>query len=464
MSREHALAIWQAAVDAVRPEPLVEAAVRAEPAGGESRPIPRLERLAGGRKPGPGSSRLGIGSPILDAPRVLVVGAGKAGPGMAAGLEAALADRLDTVQGLVNVPEGMTAALKRVRLHAARPQGMNEPTAAGIAGAEEMLRLLASAGPDDVAVCLLSGGGSALLPAPAEGITLSAKQAVTKLLHRSGATIDEMNCVRKHLSRVKGGRLAEAFRGKLLVSLIISDVVGEPLDVIASGPTAPDPTTFGDALGVLDRFHLRESVPPAVVSHLMRGAAGEIPETPKHPAPNVVNRIIGSNRLALAAAELRAAALGYHVWNAGSAIVGETRDAAIAQAELAMKIRYEGEPVKPPACLLSGGETTVTLGDNPGKGGRNQEFVLAAMIQLGASGLDRVTILSGGTDGEDGPTNAAGAIGDAKMWEAIWAKHLDPDDALRRHDAYPFFDQLGGLLKTGLTGTNVMDVRVILVR
>jgi glycerate 2-kinase len=262
---------------------------------------------------------------------------------------------------------------------------------------------------------------------------------------------------------VKGGRLAEAFRGKFLLSLIISDVVGDPLDVIASGPTAPDPTTFADALAVLDKFDLHARVPTGVLRHLERGAAGEIPETPKQAAPNVVNRIIGSNRLALAAAELRAVELGYHVWNAGSAIEGETRDAAVAQAELAMKIRDEGEPVKAPACLLSGGETTVTLGDNPGKGGRNQEFVLAAMTQLGANGLQKLTILSGGTDGEDGPTDAAGAVADAIIWEAFLQKHLNPDDALRQHDAYPFFDKLGGLIRTGLTGTNVMDVRVILV-
>jgi glycerate 2-kinase len=433
MSREHALAIWRAAVDAVRPEPLVEAAVRSDP-------------------------------DILAAPRVLVVGAGKAGPGMAFGLEAALADRLDCVEGLVNVPAGMAATLKRVHLHPARPQGVNEPTAAGVAGAEEMLKLLASAGPDDVAVCLLSGGGSALLPAPAEGISLADKLAVTKLLHRSGVTIDEMNCVRKHLSRVKGGRMAEAFRGKLLISLIISDVVGDPLDVIASGPTAPDPTTFQDALAVLDKFDLRNRVPTAALAHIQRGVRGELPETPKRPFPGITNRIIGSNRLALAAAELRATGLGYRVWNAGSEIQGETRDAAIAQAELAMKIRYSNEPLPPPACLLSGGETTVTLGDSPGKGGRNQEFVLAAMIQLGASGLERVTIMSGGTDGEDGPTDAAGAVADASTWELAWAEHLDPDDTLRRHDAYPFFQRVGGLMKTGLTGTNVMDVRVILVR
>jgi hydroxypyruvate reductase/glycerate 2-kinase len=435
--REHALSIWRAAVDAVLPEPLVQQALAA-------------------------------GDPVADtvraAPRVIVVGAGKAGPGMASGLEVALVDRLDRVEGLLNVPAGMTAPLQKLRLHAARPQGVNEPTAEGIAGADEMLRLLASAGPEDAAVCLLSGGGSALLPAPAEGITLSCKQVVTKLLHRCGATINEMNCVRKHLSRVKGGRLAEAFRGKLLLGLIISDVVGDPLDVIASGPTAPDPTTFTEALVVLDRYGLRDRVPPAVLAHLERGAASQIAETPKRPDPSVVNRIIGSNRLALAAAELKAIGLGYGVWNAGSALEGETRDAAIAQAELAVRIRDTGEPARPPACLLSGGETTVTLGESPGKGGRNQEFVLAALAHLGWSGIDRLTVLSGGTDGEDGPTDAAGAVADVQMWEAAWEKHLEIDDALLRHDAYPFFDQLGGLIRTGLTGTNVMDVRVILVR
>ncbi|MBY0512583.1 MAG: glycerate kinase, partial [Gemmataceae bacterium] len=342
-TREDALSIWRAAVNAVLTEPLVRQALTAD-------------------------------DPVVDAvraaPRILVVGAGKAGPGMAAGLEAALADRLDRVEGLVNVPEGLTTPLRKVRLHPARPQGVNEPTAAGVAGTDEMLRLLHSAGPDDVAVCLLSGGGSALLPAPAEGITLSAKQAVTKLLHRCGATINEMNCVRKHLSRVKGGRLAQAFRGKLLLSLVISDVIGDPLDVIASGPTAPDPTTFEEALGVLAVHNLLEKVPPAVLRHIEAGAAGELHETPKEPDPRVTNRIIGSNRLALAAAELRAGGLGYAVWNAGSAIEGDTAEAAVAQAELAIKIRGTGLPVRPPACLLSGGETTVTLGDSPGKGGR----------------------------------------------------------------------------------------------
>lgn len=433
MSREHALTIWTAAVDAVRPEPLVRAAAEVE-------------------------------SAILDAPRVLVVGAGKAGPGMAAGLEAALADRLDRVEGLVNVPAGMTAPLKRIRLHAARPQGVNEPTAEGVSGAGEMLRLLQSAGPDDVAVCLLSGGGSALLPAPAEGVTLADKLAVTKLLHRCGATIDEMNCVRKHLSRVKGGRLAEAFRGKRLVSLIVSDVVGDPLDVIASGPTASDPTTFGDALAVLSRYGLMDSTPVAVLRHLEAGRDGKIRETPKAIPANVTNRVIGSNRVALDAAKRAAEALGYRVLDLGAFIEGETRQVATAVAGVVRSIRSDGAPLKPPACVLLGGETTVTLGEAPGKGGRNQEFTLAVLAKLDAAGMAGVTVLSGGTDGEDGPTDAAGAVADANTVARIAEHRLSAEAFLRGHDAYTLFDRVGGLIRCGLTGTNVMDVRVILVR
>jgi hydroxypyruvate reductase/glycerate 2-kinase len=420
MSRDHALAIWNAAVDAVRPEPLVRRAVEAE-------------------------------RWLREAPRVIVVGAGKAGPGMAAGLEAALADRLDRVEGLLNVPEGMSAPLKRVRLHAARPQGVNEPTAEGVAGAEEMLRLLASAGPDDVAVCLLSGGGSALLPAPAEGVSLADKLAVTKLLHKSGATIDEMNCVRKHLSRVKGGRLAEAFRGKRLVSFIVSDVVGDPLDVIASGPTAPDPTTFADAWAVLGRYQI--AMPPAVARHIVAAQR----ETPKELQANVENRIIGSNRVALDAAQRKAEQLGYRVLNLGAFVEGETRHVATAVAGVARSMWSVGVPLPPPACILLGGETTVTLGDTPGKGGRNQEFVLALLAKLGAQGLRGVTVLSAGTDGEDGPTDAAGAVADASTPQD------GAEDHLARHDAYSFFDRAGGLIRSGLTGTNVMDVRVVLV-
>jgi glycerate 2-kinase len=333
-----------------------------------------------------------------------------------------------------------------------------------VAGANEMLRLLSSAGPDDVAICLLSGGGSALLPAPVEGITLADKQSVTRLLHRCGATIDEMNCVRKHLSAIKGGRLAAAFRGRFLVPLIISDVVGDRLDVIASGPTAPDPTEYAHALIVLEKYALLESVPPAVFSHLNDGAAGLHPETVKECPGNASNCIIGSNRIALDAANRKAKSFGYHVLDLGAHIEGETRELAVVVAGIVRSIQRDNTPIGPPACILLGGETTVSLGDTSGKGGRNQEFVLALLARLGPVDASGVTVLSGGTDGEDGPTDAAGAVADVGTWGVCREKGLSLDTFLRTHDAYHFFERTGGLLRTGLTGTNVMDVRVVLVR
>jgi hydroxypyruvate reductase/glycerate 2-kinase len=383
---------------------------------------------------------------------------------MASGLEMALADRLDRIEGLINVPAGMSAPLKRIRLHTARAQGVNEPTAEGVAGVEEMLKLLASAGTDDVAVCLLSGGGSALLPAPSPDISLADKLAVTKLLHRSGATIDEMNCVRKHLSQVKGGRLGEVFRGKLLLSLIISDVVGDPLDVIASGPTAPDPTIFQEARAVLSRYNLWEIAPAAIIRHLEQGCVGHLPETPKRIPANVVNRVIGSNRVALNAAKTKAHELGYATLDLGAFVEGDTRQVATALAGVIRSVRRDDIPMSPPMCVLVGGETTVTLDPQSGKGGRNQEFVLAVLTKLGTAGLQGVTVLSAGTDGEDGPTDAAGAIGDSITLAIVEQSGLSVEDYLGRHDAYHLFEQTGDLIKTGLTGTNVMDVRVIVVR
>jgi hydroxypyruvate reductase/glycerate 2-kinase len=272
-----------------------------------------------------------------------------------------------------------------------------------------------------------------------------------------------MNCVRKHLSRVKGGRLAEAFSGKRLVSLIVSDVVGDPLDVIASGPTSPDPTTFADALAVLSRYELIGSAPAAVVKHLEAGRAGKIADTPKATPPNAENRIIGSNRLALNAACGAASKLGYRVLDLGSFIEGETRHVATAVAGVARSVKRDGVPFAPPTCILLGGETTVNLGSNPGKGGRNQEFALAVLAKLGAE-ITGVTVLSGGTDGEDGPTDAAGAVADANTLAALAKHQLSAEDFLRRHDAYNLFDRVGGLIRSGLTGTNVMDVRLVLVR
>lgn len=401
---------------------------------------------------------------LRTAPRIVVVGAGKAGAAMSAAVETALAPQLDKIEGLVNIPAGSELPLRKIRLHAARPAGSNHPTEAGVQGAEEILRLVRTAGPDDVVLCLLSGGGSALLPAPAPGITLADKREVTKLLHACGATINDMNAVRKHLSAIKGGRLAQAFTGKKLCSLIISDVIGDPLDVIASGPTSADSTTWADAWQVLERYRLLEKTPIAVRDCLQRYRAGALPETPKSLPRNVDNIVIGNNVKALAAAEVRARQLGYEVLNLGSCIEGETRHVAVALAGIVRSIRDQGVPLWPPACVLSGGETTVTLAANPGKGGRNQEFVLAALHYLGQEGMRRVTILSGGTDGEDGPTDAAGA-GAGGAW---FANHpgrtsLNMAEFLARNDAYHYFEATGGLLKTGLTQTNVMDVRVMLI-
>jgi hydroxypyruvate reductase/glycerate 2-kinase len=431
--RADARAIWDAAVAAVRPDVLVR------------------------------DYLLDHAALTADARRVIVVGGGKAGAAMSAGLEHALADRLDRVAGVVNVPAEAVRPLRAIRLHAARPAGSNEPTAAGVAGTEEMLDLVRRTGPEDVVVYLLSGGGSALLPAPAEGVTLDDKQAVTRLLHACGATIGEMNTVRKHLSRFKGGGLARECAAGQLVCLIISDVVGDPLDVIASGPTAPDPTTFADALAVLDRYGLRERAPPAVRGRLERGAAGELPETLKELPDNVHNMILGNNARALAAARARAEALGYRALDLGAFVEGETQPVATAIAGVVRSITADGQPVAPPACVLVGGETTVTLPPGHGKGGRNVEFVLAVLLALDRAGLQRFAVLSGGTDGEDGPTDAAGAVADLSTLERAAAGGLLAIDYLNRHDAYTFFAVTGDLLRTGLTHTNVMDVRVLLV-
>jgi hydroxypyruvate reductase/glycerate 2-kinase len=439
--RHQARTIWQAAVDAACPRELIHGAFT-DPA-------------------------LGLREVLAAAPRILVVGAGKAGVAMAAAVEEVLANVLDRIEGLVNVPGDDAAqaaiVLQRIRRHIGRPTGTNQPTDEGVAGAEQILQLLASAGPQDVALCLLSGGGSALLPAPAPGVSLTDKQQVTRLMHQCGATINEMNAVRKHLSRIKGGRLAQAFTGRALHSLIISDVIGDPLDVIASGPTAPDPATFGDALGVLQRYQLLTKVPASVRSYVEAGTRGEVPETPKSLPANIGNHILGNNVRSLTAAQQKAEQLGHRVLNLGSYLEGETREFGIVLAGLIRSIRHDGRPVSAPVCVLSGGETTVTLVQGHGLGGRNQELVLTLVARLPAADWENVVVLSGGTDGEDGPTDAAGAVADASTLKRARTLGLDPAAFLARNDAYPFFAQTGDLLKTGLTGTNVMDVRVIMI-
>jgi hydroxypyruvate reductase/glycerate 2-kinase len=426
--RADARAIWDAAVDAVKPERAIHAAMHEA----EYREM------------------------IANARRIVVVGGGKAGAAMAAALEHELPDRLLDLSGIVNVPAGTEHPLKAIRLHAARPAGSNEPTTAGVEGTRQMLELVATAEPNDLVIALVSGGGSALMPAPVDGVSLEDKQVVTQLLMKSGATIGEMNCVRKHLSKIKGGGLAAAASCPLL-ALIISDVIGDPLDVIASGPTAPDPTTFAEAMSVVAKFKLSKALPQSVCDYLQAGAAGRNPETLKALPPIVINRLIARNEDALAAASREAESRGYRVDSLGSAVQGETREIARTATDLAIHRRQDWN------CLLIGGETTVALPPDHGKGGRNTEFVLAALVEADAVRLKNFVVLSGGTDGEDGPTDAAGALGDDTTLSRARSLGLDPTNFLLRHDSYTFFDATGDLVRTGLTQTNVMDVRVLLV-
>jgi len=358
--------------------------------------------------------------------------------------------------GLINVKDGHVARLRRIELNEC---GHPMPDARGVAGAERIAQIAAAAGKDDLVVCLISGGGSALLPLPAAGITLEEKQATTRLLLACGANIHEINAIRKHISRIKGGQLARLAAPATVESLLLSDVIGDDLDVIGSGPTAPDVSTFGVAGGILDKYAIRSQVPAAVRDRIERGERGEIDETPKPADPvfrRVRNTVVGGNRLALAAAARRARGLGFRTLVLSSEIEGETREIARMHAAIAREIVRAGQPVKPPACIITGGETTVTI-KGEGLGGRNQEFVLAAALDIAA--VENVVIFSAGTDGTDGPTDAAGAIADGRTL----GRNPDARRYLGTNDSYHYFQSLGDLVITGPTNTNVADVRLVLV-
>jgi len=448
--REDAISIWKAGVAAVDSQRLVSNAVQAT------------------------NSTLiicGHEFSLKSVKQIVVVGGGKAGAGMATAFEQALGEGIlnDKVSGWINVPAdcisaGQSLRPGKIHLHPARPAGVNEPTEEGVQGSNEILNTVSQLGPDDVCVVLLSGGGSALLPAPAEGIGLGDKQKVTQLLMKAGATIDELNCVRKHLSKIKGGGLARAVNAGLVLTLIISDVVGDPLDVIASGPTVADSSTPAEAIAVLERY-IEDSaeVPVPVWEHL---AASAKSVTRPEPIPETVhNYVIGNNEVALNASVEKARKFGYRVYSLGSENRGEARDVGRELAEFCSSVRDDGKPLEAPACLLSGGEPIVGLvkTDQPQKGGRNQELVLAGLERLWDDGMDRIVLLSGGTDGEDGPTDAAGAFADNEILNNARLQGLVPGAFLKVNNSYPFFDQVGGLLKTGPTHTNVMDLRVCLV-
>lgn len=426
-SRQHALQIFRAALDAADP---YEATRRMVHFDGQIFAVGRKHyRLA-------------------DYDRVQVIGAGKATASMALAIERALGRRL--AGGLVNVPDGNQVRLKRIQM---QPAGHPIPDERGAAGAQRMLEIARAAGPRDLLIALISGGASAMLPAAAPPLTLQAKQQLTRQLLASGATIHEINTVRKHLSLIKGGQLAQAAYPARLETLMISDVVGDDREVIGSGPTVPDPSTVAGARRVFEKY----SIP---VTAEMEAALHETPKPGDPVFRSARSRIIAGNKQALAAAARRAAELGYHTRILSATITGETRDAAAQHAGIAKQILTGGRRLRRPACLLSGGETTVTL-RGAGLGGRNQEFVLAALLALDSA--DGVTILSAGTDGIDGPTDAAGAIGDSSVLERARQLGLDPRRFLDNNDSYHFFEPLNALIKTGPTGTNVADVRVILV-
>jgi hydroxypyruvate reductase len=430
--RRHAAAIFRAALAAADPEEAVRRHLRLEG-----------ETLVAGR----------TRYPLRDCRRVLIIGAGKASAAMARAVERVLGRRID--DGLVNVKYGHLAKLRRVELNEC---GHPVPDENGIQGAEHIFQLAAGAGANDLLICVISGGGSALMPLPASGISLDEKQATTKLLLACGANIHEINAVRKHISRIKGGQLARAAAPARVISLLLSDVIGDDLDVIGSGPTAPDASTFADALAILTKYGIAERAPRPVLDRLTAGAHGEIEDTPKR-LENAQNLVVGSNLLAVAAAERQAKALGYRTMVLSTFIEGETRDVARMHAAILKEVAQNGRPLRRPCCIVTGGETTVTLRGG-GMGGRNQEFVLAAAMDL--AGLPGVCVLSAGTDGSDGPTDAAGAIADGRSIARAEALGVKAQDFLARNDSYRFFEPLGDLLITGPTNTNVMDVRLLL--
>ena len=435
--RQHAMEIFQAALKAVDP---VEAILR------------HVKRVDDGLQIG--EHRFAF----KDYDRILVVGAGKAGAPMARALEDLLGDNI--ADGVIVVKEGHGLPLEHVRIHeASHPV----PDERGIKGAEEILSLAKGAGERDLVLCLISGGGSALLVAPAEGVTLEDKQAVTRLLLACGANIHEINTIRKHLSRAKGGGLARFAYPATVVSLILSDVIGDDLNVIASGPAVPDTSTFEDARRVLEKYDIWDRVPASVQSRIQQGLVGDIEETPKvgdAVFQKCYTELVGTNIQALKAAGQQAEQLGYQTLILSSTVEGEAREVVKVLTAIAKEVRDSGNPLSAPACILCGGETTVTIrGD--GKGGRNQEFALAAA--LGLDGIENIVVLAGGTDGNDGPTDAAGAITDGRTLARARGKGLDPLDYLRRNDSYHFFQALEDLVITGPTLTNVMDVYMVLV-
>ncbi len=436
-ARKDALAIFQAGVKAVDPVHAIKKHLRL-----------KGNRLVAGEKD----------YDLAGYDKISVIGAGKASASMARGVEETLGEKV--ISGFVITKYDHALSLDKVQVIEA---GHPVPDEAGFQGARKIVRFLEQVEKKDLVFFLISGGGSALLPYPVEGLTLEDKQNVTKVLLEVGANIHEINTLRKHLSQVKGGRLAKIAHPATLISLVLSDVIGDDLDSIASGPTVPDHTTFADCLHILDKYQITGRLPALVVDIFNKGSRGEIEDTPKAGDPafeRTQNLIIGSSTLAVKAAAKNARELGFNTLILSTFIEGETRDVAKVHAAIAKEILSSGNPIKRPACVISGGETTVTI-HGKGKGGRNQEFSLAAAMDI--HGLGNVVVLSAGTDGTDGPTDAAGAIADGTTVSRARKLGLNPDHYLRENDSYHFFEALNDLIITGPTYTNVMDLRIVLV-
>lgn len=404
---------------------------------------------------------------------VKVFGFGKAVLGMCAAVDNMLHDHI--VEGIISVPLDSVETMRALRpefllrsesvIRTMEGAADNIPDEAASEAGREILRGIKNATADDLIILLISGGGSALLPVPVHEVSLEDLKTATKVLAKKGATINELNTVRKHLSRVKGGRLAEAALPAQLHTFILSDVIGDPLDIIASGPTVPDPSTFADCIAIVDRLNVGGDLPLAVTEHLRNGTTGKIDETPNQEHScfaTVHNTLVGTNQISLNACKTTAEGLGYTVVELGVNLEGHARDAAIMLVDRLNTLRKEN--VGKTICLLGGGETTCIVRGN-GRGGRNQELALVAALEMKAKGIDmNAVLLSAGTDGQDGPTDAAGAFGCPSLSERCLNLEVDPTEYLENNDSYNLFKHVGGLLKTGLTGTNVMDLVVGLVK
>ena len=404
---------------------------------------------------------LHVGDAVFDlgqTRRVLVVGGGKAGAAMAQAVEEILGERITA--GWINVKTGYTAPTCRITIHEA---GHPLPNAAGNAGTRAIVDLLHDTTTADLVICLISGGGSALMTLPVEGISLAALEVLTDAMLASGMPIQEINTVRKHLSQVKGGQLARLAHPAAVVALVLSDVVGSPLDVIASGPTVADTSTYWDALEALRRFDVFDTAPLDIRRHLEAGDAGKIAETPK-PGDPILERvhtlIVADNARAAEAAQRRAETLGFHTLLLSTYVEGEARDVAAVAAAIGKEIASANRPLPRPACVLMGGETTVHV-RGKGKGGRNQELALAAALAI--QGWGNIVIASLATDGSDGPTDAAGGVVDGTTVERGAALGLAARAALSANNAYPYLDQVGDLIVTGPTNTNVNDLIAVCV-